>query len=99
MRTLLTALALAPAALGIVACGGDDDDGGGEKTNGPNFNVRKENEDDILFAIRNGGFSGAIMPANIAVGQDAEDIATFLEKYAGRGGSDVTEQQSSNQGQ
>jgi plastocyanin len=29
MRTLLTALALAPAALGLVACGGGDDDGGG----------------------------------------------------------------------
>ena len=74
-----------------------NDVGGGERTNGPNFNVRRESKDDVLFAIRNGGFSGAIMPANIAVGQDAEDIAAFLEKYAGRGGSDVTEQQSPSQ--
>jgi plastocyanin len=29
MRTLITALALVPAALGLVACGGDDDNGGG----------------------------------------------------------------------
>jgi plastocyanin len=29
MRTLITALALLPAALGLAACGGDDDDGGG----------------------------------------------------------------------
>ena len=29
MRTLLTALALLPATLGLAACGGDDDDGGG----------------------------------------------------------------------
>jgi mono/diheme cytochrome c family protein len=74
-----------------------NDNGGGERTNGPNFNVRRENKDDILFAIRNGGFSGAIMPANIVVGQDAQDVATYLAKYAGRGGSDVSEQQSPNQ--
>ena len=39
--------------------------------------------EDVLFAIRNGGFSGAIMPANIVVGEDARDIALFLERYAG----------------
>jgi mono/diheme cytochrome c family protein len=73
-----------------------NDVGGGERTNGPNFNVRKESHDDVLFAIRNGGFSGAIMPANIVVGSDAENVAEFVSKYAGRGGSDVTEQQSPN---
>jgi mono/diheme cytochrome c family protein len=57
--------------------------GGGERTDGPNFNVRKETREDVLYAIRNGGFSGGIMPANIAVGQDARDIALFLERYAG----------------
>lgn len=62
----------------------------GERTNGPNFNVRKESEEDILYAIRNGGFSGAIMPANIVVGSDAEDIAAYLSKYAGRSGEDTT---------
>ena len=56
---------------------------GGERTDGPNFNVRKENREDVLFAIRNGGFSGAIMPANIVVGRDARDVALFLERYAG----------------
>ena len=55
----------------------------GERTNGPNFDVRKETREDVLFAIRNGGFSGAIMPANIVVGKDAEDVALFLERYAG----------------
>jgi mono/diheme cytochrome c family protein len=54
-----------------------------ERTNGPNFNVRTEKYDDILLAIRNGGFSGAIMPANIVVGQDASDVAQFVSKYAG----------------
>jgi mono/diheme cytochrome c family protein len=57
---------------------------GGERTNGPNFNVRKENRDDVLYAIRNGGFSGAIMPANIVVGEDAEAVADFLSEYSGK---------------
>ena len=60
---------------------------GGERTNGPNFNTRKVQADDVLFAIRNGGFSGAIMPANIVVGEDAEKVAAFLERYSGRGGA------------
>ena len=56
---------------------------GGERTDGPNFNVRKETRQDVLYAIRNGGFSGAIMPANIVLGQNARDVAIFLERYAG----------------
>ena len=66
---------------------------GGEATNGPNFNLREESRDDVLFAIRNGGFSGATMPANIVVGRDAELVADFLAEYSGKesGGEDVTE--------
>ena len=56
---------------------------GGERTDGPNFDVRKESREDVLLAIRNGGFSGAIMPANIVVGNDAQEVALFLERYAG----------------
>ena len=58
--------------------------GSGERTDGPNFNTRQETPEDVLYAIRNGGFSGAIMPANIAVGRDAEVVAAFVAKYAGR---------------
>ena len=54
-----------------------------ERTNGPDFNVRKEDRSDVLFAIRNGGFSGAVMPANIVVGDDAHAVADFLAKYSG----------------
>ena len=57
---------------------------GGERTNGPSFDERKENRNDVLFAIRNGGFSGAIMPANIVTGEEAEAVADFLEKYSGK---------------
>ena len=57
---------------------------GGERTNGPNFNVRKVRREDVLFAIRNGGFSGAIMPANIVVGEEAEKVAAFLYRYSGQ---------------
>ena len=53
-------------------------------TNGPNFNIRKENMEQVLYAIRNGGFSGAIMPENIVVGEDAKAVASFLAQYSGR---------------
>jgi cytochrome c551 len=69
---------------------------GGERTNGPNFNVRQEKKQDVLFAIRNGGFSGAIMPANIVVGDDAQKVAEFLSRYAGKSGG---ESSSSSNGQ
>jgi mono/diheme cytochrome c family protein len=55
----------------------------GQRPTGPNLNKRKLTKDEALFAIRNGGFSGAIMPQNIVVGDDAEAVAEFLAKYAG----------------
>jgi mono/diheme cytochrome c family protein len=53
-------------------------------TNGPNFDQRHVSKQDALTAIRQGGFSGAVMPANIVTGKDAEDVATFLDKYSGK---------------
>ena len=53
------------------------------RTNGPNFNIRKENVEQVLYAIRNGGFSGAIMPENIVLGDDAQAVAGFLAQYSG----------------
>ena len=55
-----------------------------ERTDGPNFNTRPEKVDAVLYAIRNGGFSGAIMPENIVVGDSAKKVAEYLAKYAGR---------------
>ena len=54
-----------------------------QRAQGPNLDQRKETYEDALFAIRNGGFSGAIMPQNIVVGDDAEAVARFLEEYSG----------------
>ena len=54
-----------------------------ERTDGPNLDQRKEDLNSVLFAIRNGGFSGAIMPQNIVVGADAQAVATFVSRYAG----------------
>jgi cytochrome c551 len=54
-----------------------------ERTDGPNLDFRKESVQDVLFAIRNGGFSGSIMPANVVVGPDALKVAAFVSKYAG----------------
>jgi mono/diheme cytochrome c family protein len=55
----------------------------GLRTQGPNLNGRTETYEDALFAIQNGGFSGAIMPQNIVVGEEAEAVARFVAKYAG----------------
>jgi mono/diheme cytochrome c family protein len=53
--------------------------------NGPNFDQRCERPvARVLYAIENGGFSGAIMPQNIVVGQQAKDVAMFVATYSGR---------------
>jgi mono/diheme cytochrome c family protein len=59
------------------------------RTNGPNFNIRKEKVEQVLYAIRNGGFSGAIMPENLVVGSEAQDIAKFLAAYSGKQAKNV----------
>ena len=59
------------------------------RAQGPNFDQRSETYDEVLYAIRNGGFSGAIMPQNIVVGDEADAVATFVSEYAG---SEVEEQ-------
>jgi mono/diheme cytochrome c family protein len=55
-----------------------------ERVDGPNFNTRKEQVDQVLYAIRNGGFSSGPMPQNIVVGKEADAVARFLEKYSGK---------------
>lgn len=53
---------------------------------GPNFNLRCERPAiRILYAIENGGFSGAYMPQNIFVGKQAREIANFVARFSGRG--------------
>ena len=53
------------------------------RNQGPNLNQRVESVDNVLYAIRNGGYSGAIMPQNIVVGDDAQAVAEFVAKYSG----------------
>ena len=55
-----------------------------EYVDGPNFNARKEEKDQILYAIRNGGFSSGPMPQDIVVGERAEQVADFVAKYSGK---------------
>jgi mono/diheme cytochrome c family protein len=59
-----------------------------ERVQGPNLDQRQETMGDVIYAIRNGGFSGAIMPQNVVVGADADKVAAFVSKYAGQ---DVSE--------
>ncbi len=53
------------------------------RVQGPNFDQRSEKFDDVMFALHNGGFSGAIMPQNIVVGDQATAVARFLSENAG----------------
>jgi mono/diheme cytochrome c family protein len=54
-----------------------------EYKDGPNFDQRKETVNCILYAIRNGGFSGGPMPQDIVTGQDAQKVADFIAQYSG----------------
>lgn len=59
-----------------------------EKVDGPNLDKRKVCYEDALYALQNGGASGAIMPINIVVGDDARDVALYLAEYSGRKAED-----------
>lgn len=67
----------------LAAAGTQGSGNRGERTQGPSLNQRTETYADVLFAIQNGGFSGAIMPQNIVVGEEAKAVAKFVAKYAG----------------
>ena len=54
-----------------------------EYKDGPNFDQRVEEKEQVLFAIRNGGFSSGPMPQDIVVGEEAEKVADFVAKYSG----------------
>ncbi|HEX7278855.1 MAG TPA: c-type cytochrome [Solirubrobacterales bacterium] len=73
----------------LSAAGAQGSGNRGERTQGPNLDQRVETYDDALFAIQNGGFSGAIMPQNIVVGEEAEEVARFVAKYAGSEAEDA----------
>ena len=59
------------------------DVGDRENVDGPNFDTRNVVAKDVVYAIENGGFSGAIMPENIVTGDEKQKVADFLAKYAG----------------
>lgn len=54
-----------------------------EKVDGPDLSVREVCYDAVMYALQNGGYSGAIMPGNIVVGRQAEQVAAFVAKYSG----------------
>ena len=56
----------------------------GTRPTGPNLDQRPETAEQVKFAIENGGFSGAIMPQNIVVGEERDAVAEFVAKYAGK---------------
>jgi mono/diheme cytochrome c family protein len=60
-----------------------------EYKDGPNFNIRKEQYPDVLYAIENGGFSSGPMPQNIVTGADAKIVACFVATFSGKDASQV----------
>jgi mono/diheme cytochrome c family protein len=56
-----------------------------ERRDGPNFNERHVERDQVLYAIANGGYSNQWMPQDIVVGEEAEKVADFLAEFSGRG--------------
>jgi mono/diheme cytochrome c family protein len=54
-----------------------------EYKDGPNFDQRCEEADQVLFAIRSGGFSSGPMPQDIVVGEDAQKVADFVARHSG----------------
>jgi mono/diheme cytochrome c family protein len=63
--------------------GSAEDANGREYVDGPNFDQRIVERDQVLYAIANGGFSSGPMPQDILVGEDAEKVADFLAEYSG----------------
>ena len=59
------------------------DANGREYVDGPNFEARKEDVEQVLYAIRNGGFSSGPMPQDILVGEEAQKVAEFVAAYSG----------------
>ena len=49
----------------------------------------------MLYAIRNGGFSGAIMPENIVVGDDAQEVAEIPRAVLGAEGAEGADRRTS----
>ena len=58
--------------------------GDAERKDGPNFNQRKEQYEDIVYAIQNGGFSSGPMPQDIVSGEQARQVACFVAVYSGK---------------
>ncbi len=67
----------------LSAAGAEGTGNRGTRVQGPNLDQRTISHEEALFAIQNGGASGAIMPQNIVVGDEADEVASFLAKYAG----------------
>lgn len=57
---------------------------GREYKDGPNFDQRKEQYPEVLYAIENGGFSSGPMPQNIVTGRQAQVVACFVATFSGK---------------
>lgn len=68
----------------LEAAGAEGSGRNDQRVQGPSFDDKVVGDEDVLYAIRNGGFSGAVMPQNIVTGADAEAVARFVAEYSGQ---------------
>jgi mono/diheme cytochrome c family protein len=61
-----------------------------EYKDGPNFSQRTETVNCVLYAIRNGGFSGGPMPQNIVTGEEAQKVAEYVAENSKKAATGAT---------
>ena len=67
----------------LSAAGAEGTGNKSSRVQGPNLDETEETFEAAHYALQHGGVSGAIMPQNIVVGDEAREVAEFVAEYSG----------------